>query len=248
MDYKTLKAEGLFTNQNLCIKADKIKIRFEPPSQLNERELYIYQNINIGRYTYIGSGILRHVKFIGRYCSIAKNVTIGESEHPTHWLSTSPATYSKKIYNWYKNEEFLSKERAVRPTKENLLNMPTQDVHIGNDVWIGGGASIRRGVKIGDGAIVAGGAFVIHDVPPYAIVGGVPAKILKYRFPQHIIDELLEIKWWHYDINDLAGVSFDDIQKSIVQIKQLISENKIQKAGTNYKTVTISKDNKIEIL
>jgi acetyltransferase-like isoleucine patch superfamily enzyme len=73
------------------------------------------------------------------------------------------------------------------------------DVVIGNDVWIGFGATILSGVKIGDGAVVGARAVVSKDVPPYAVVGGVPAKVLKYRFDEDMVKKLLKLKWWHWD-------------------------------------------------
>jgi len=98
------------------------------------------------------------------------------SEHPTDIVSTSP-----KIYRNIKSQDI-----------RDVYSSPI----IGNDVWIGANAIILQGVTIGDGAIVAAGAVVTKDVPPYAIVGGVPAKVIKYRFPDSTIVKLLEIKWW----------------------------------------------------
>ena len=91
-------------------------------------------------------------------------------------------------YNILKAEEIIASDKQDKPCI------------IGNDVWIGCNATILRGVTIGDGAIVAANAFVNKDVPPYAIVGGVPAKVLKYRFSENIITKLLHLKWWDFPI------------------------------------------------
>ncbi len=100
------------------------------------------------------------------------------------YKSTSPIFTEKKNatgYSWIKD--------TIAP--------PFKRVKIGNDVWIGYGALIVGGVTIGDGACIGAGAIVTKDVPPYAIVGGVPAKVLKYRFPEQIIAKLLDEKWWN---------------------------------------------------
>ena len=91
---------------------------------------------------------------------------------------------------------------------------------IGNDVWIGNGACIMGGIKIGDGAIVATNAVVTKDVPPYAIVGGVPAKVIRYRFDETTIKELLDLKWWEYDMADLGNVPWSNVRSAIKMIKR----------------------------
>lgn len=92
-------------------------------------------------------------------------------------------------------------------------------VRIGNDVWIGDNVIIKNGVKIGDGAVVGLGAVVTKDVPPYAVVAGVPAKIIKYRFSDEIISELLELEWWNLEEDVIRQIPYDNIEKAIEFIK-----------------------------
>ena len=118
---------------------------------------------------------------IGKYVSIARNVTLGLGQHPTNLVSTSPIIYNN-------NPQYLNVEQYLKP------------VEIDNDVWIGTSAIVMGGVHIHTGAIVAAGAVVTKDVPPYAIVGGVPAKIIKYRFDEPTRNKLLASKWWEYHV------------------------------------------------
>ncbi|MBR6646045.1 MAG: CatB-related O-acetyltransferase, partial [Clostridia bacterium] len=92
------------------------------------------------------------------------------------------------------------KQCGMTYVKENRFNEFTETTIIGNDVWIGHSALILEGVKIGDGAIVGAGAVVTKDVPPYSIVVGVPAKVIKYRFSENEIAKLSELKWWDQSV------------------------------------------------
>lgn len=175
---------------------------------------------NMGKYSYIGGGgeILNPEEtVVGSYCSIAENVQIGVYQHPTHTFSTHPFVFLKTLYNKNIHGDFpVLKEKMISFEKLNKA------VTIGNDVWIGRNVIVMNGVNIGDGAIIGAGAVVTKDVAPYAIVGGVPAKIIKYRFDKQIIDKLLDIKWWNYPEQFLRKLPYDDIETCI----RLLKENK----------------------
>lgn len=141
-------------------------------------------NSKIGKYTYIGIGNKIIHSDIGNFCSIASDVNIGLEEHTLQNISTSPIfteVHNATGHSWIKQSAFI----------------PFKRTYIGNDVWIGSRALIKSGIKIGNGAVIAAGAVVTKDVPPYAIVGGVPAKIIKYRFSEDIINELQKSEWWN---------------------------------------------------
>lgn len=177
-------------------------------------------NVSVGAFTYAsptdGIGRFIHSCDIGRYCSIAAGVWVAPEDHPTEWLTSSPMCYNPLSFAWPNGAR---KSFRVHQRPFTAVNRVT----IGNDVWLAHDAFIRQGVKIGDGAIVAAGAVVVKDVPPYAIVGGVPAKVLKYRFDEATIKELLELKWWDYDIADFGEVNWDDIHSAIATIKAKIA-------------------------
>lgn len=172
------------------------------------RSSYLFHS-EIAKYSYIGEDSeLTHVR-IGRYTCIGPNVMNIVGEHPTKsFVSIHPVFFStlKQIgFTYVENQKF--KEIYYADELERWINI------IGNDVWIGARVLILNGVTIGDGAIVAAGAVVTKDVPPYAIVGGVPAKIIRYRFDPDDIEFLETLKWWDKDddwVKEHAEY-FDDI-------------------------------------
>lgn len=141
-------------------------------------------NSNINNHTFIQKKSQITNATIGKFCSIAANVQIGLGNHPTAMVSTHPAFYS--------NNQPIAKSFSA-----NNLFSPYKQTNIGHDVWIGTNAIILDGVSVGTGAIIAAGAVVTKDVEPYAIVGGVPAKIIRYRFEKEIINKLLQSQWWN---------------------------------------------------
>lgn len=147
-----------------------------------------FHDVDVGLYTYgcfYNFDIRPGVSF-GRYCSVAKNVVIIDANHPVSHKSTHPFFYSPDF----------------GIIKESQINhIPTV---IGNDVWIGRNALLTPSVRVvGDGAIIAAGAVVTKDIPPYAIVGGNPAKVIRYRFSERQIQELLKEKWWEREIQEI---------------------------------------------
>jgi acetyltransferase-like isoleucine patch superfamily enzyme len=163
-------------NEMNCCKFEKFIVIFE------NCKLY---NVKIGAYSYIqANGRIFNCE-IGRFCSIAANVTIAPGMHDMSRVTTHPS-----FYLFMNSLPKIYVKHDIFPVFKN--------VKIGHDVWIGERAIILDGVSIGNGAVIAAGAVVTKDVEPYSVVGGVPARCIKYRFASDIIEILQESEWWNF--------------------------------------------------
>ena len=164
-----------------------------------------YHKIDIGIYTYGGCFVFGHVDpytTIGRYASIAQNIRIFNRNHPMEFKSMHGFFFNSKL--GYCDNDLVE----YNPIK------------IGNDVWIGYNSLILPSVSvIGDGAVVGAGSIVTHDIPPYAIVAGNPARIIRYRFQKEVIKELLASKWWEKSIDEIQPHIYE-FQKNLIRTRQ----------------------------
>lgn len=142
----------------------------------------VYENAQIGNYNYIGPYTVINNCRIGNYCSIGPGCMLGLGEHDLNAVSTYP-----KVNNGDGNMALFDFEHTTC---------------LENDVWLGANAVVKQGVCIATGAVVGAGAVVTKDVPPYAIVVGAPAKVLRYRFPEEKIQKLLASQWFQEDLSN----------------------------------------------
>ena len=145
----------------------------------------------IGDMSYLGRRSCAFSSTIGKYCSIAWNVSIGPGNHDYNRVTSHAMLYAKRF-------------GMINDISERYYNQYDKDTVIGNDVWIGCNAVIMRGVHVGDGSVIGANAVITRDVAPYTIVGGVN-KLIKKRFNDDIILKLLEIRWWNYPVETIKN-------------------------------------------
>ena len=173
-----------------------------------------------GAFSYSQSRLEQDVE-VGRYSSIAMGVEIMGYEHPVDRISTH--VFSHQSYF----NDAIARLHGSAP-EAPPFERDRGPVRIGSDVWIGQRATIRRGVTIGDGAIVAAGAVVTQDVPPFMIVGGVPARVIRPRFPEPLIERLLQTGWWQYHLTQFAGLDLADPERFLDGLEARIAAGTIQ--------------------
>jgi len=174
---------------------------FEPAVTLGA--VNIGQNARIGRNSFMNEGVIREHTIIGRYCSMGRKVTIAAPIHPLNYMTTHLG--------------LLGTGGKGEPAPEHLENL--RETHIGNDVWIGDNVFIKRGVRIGDGAVIGASAVVTKDVPPYAIMIGVPARLLRYRFDETTCQRLIKSAWWTYPETFLATLPLRDVAATLDRLE-----------------------------
>ncbi|QEE16014.1 CatB-related O-acetyltransferase [Promethearchaeum syntrophicum] len=174
---------------------------------------YLDKSVHIGRYNHISgcqigkhsytgqNAIIMGIK-IGNFCSISWGVTIGPGEHDFSRVTTHRFLYTDVD--------------RLKPENEEWYNRFEKNIEIGHDVWIGANSTILRGVSIGTGSIIGANSLVNKNIPPYAIVGGNPAKIIKYRFSDENIQELIKIKWWNLP-DRIIKLNFETFNSKITQ-------------------------------
>jgi acetyltransferase-like isoleucine patch superfamily enzyme len=153
--------------------------KFEKTSEV--RRFAKLKKSSVGKYSRINPGCIVYNTTVGNFTAIGRDSTIGLGQHPMNYASTQNIFYKKSnmTNRWSKPIDFHS-----------------ESIKIGSDVWIGMEAMVLDGVTIGHGAVVGARAVVTKNIPPYAVAVGMPAKIIKYRFPPKIIERLLEVAWW----------------------------------------------------
>ena len=207
----TAGLEILWSPGQATISSD---FKFEAPS--SAKWMRIKSGVELGAYSYAVSGYFQSVS-IGRYTSIGEDVQFGRGNHSSVPISNSPIfSLTSPLFNT--SESW----RSHRLLSEVVKHEELPKTYVGNDVWIGHGSFIKPGITIGDGAIVGAASVVTKDVKPFSVVAGNPARLIRMRFPDEVIENLLQIKWWDYDIADLDGINFGDITSVLQKVPDIV--------------------------
>jgi len=202
-------------------------VTFEEPAFLFD--LRRVKNATLGAFTYVNGAYTTSLYDcrIGRYCSIAEAVVLGPYEHPTEGLTTHPFAFAgpDEFPAFFRMPAYA--RLAVEHSQPVEINR--RHTEVGHDVWIGAGAFIKRGVKIGDGAVIAAHALVTRDVPPYTIVAGTPARVVRLRFPEAIVGRLQALAWWNYDLAPhKQDLDLTRVEPALERLEQLAKDAKLQ--------------------
>jgi len=215
-----LLTRGIILNAREGLTEVHADVIFEPPVTISTA-INLDAPAEFGAFTHSNGSQLSHCT-IGRYCSISPGVEVGHGGHPTDWLSVSALQYAPNVYGWSNFLE-VTPRRSNSPEFEPILHTT-----IGNDVWIGANSFIKAGISIGDGAIIGAGSVVTRDVAPYAVVGGNPAKLIKYRFDETVIDRIQASKWWHFAIPNIKGADFSNPIETLDIIEKESAAGRLQ--------------------
>jgi virginiamycin A acetyltransferase len=178
--------------------------RFEAPIYVADGAK-VLNGVSLGRYSYVGRNSIVAYTTIGRYCSIAHDCQINNfRNHPTTWLSTHPFQYDAENFEFFANYADFHKRTFFGDVGQGLIR-------IGSDVWIGAEVGIFGGVTIGVGSIIGARALVTKDLSVYSIAQGSPAKVVRKRFDESIMNRLLASRWWDLNPRDLYSLPFDDV-------------------------------------
>ena len=203
---------------NSSIGDDSVIINSDISNYVSINRRNQIQDSIVNSFTYTGvNTVIKYAK-IGKFCSVSWNVSIGGKNHQLD----KPTTHSK----WW----FYKLHEGVSIKADEYKN--SQSCVIGSDVWIASNVIILRGIEIGHGAVIGAGAVVTKDVPPYTVVAGVPAKPMKKRFPDHIIEAMLEIKWWDWPV-DVIKANIDLIYNTKVDEGVIEKMQNIKASLTN---------------
>ncbi|MGH6742704.1 MAG: CatB-related O-acetyltransferase [Bradyrhizobium sp.] len=188
-----------------------VKSTIKGPLNL-ERICLIGPDSTIGKYCSLNQDSFVIRACVGAFCAIGARTAVNPFNHPIDWFSIHEFQYHPSAYAWIPEyntiERFLRTADAFAP------------VSVGNDVWIGNNVNII-GARIGDGAVVAAGSVVTKDVPPYAVVAGVPATIKRYRFSDKTIERFLASKWWELELEELNGLPFCEPERCLDMLEEI---------------------------
>ncbi len=185
------------------------------PLYLN-RHTQIGPDVTVGKYFGMNEHGFVARATVGSFCAFGARTAINPFNHPTNWLSIHEFQYHPRSFDWVDEyNDFVRLERTP-----DMF----QSVTIGSDVWTGHSVNVMPGVNIGHGVVIAAGSVVTKDIPPFAIVAGVPAVIKRMRFSERTIERLLKVQWWDLELSELSGLPYRDVERCLEKLELIRAE------------------------
>lgn len=217
----------------VCIDDGNNKVhefRFERPTMIHGHRLKSCSMGAYGFYNAAGLASAYRTRF-GRYSQVGESTIVGPPEHPMTMFSTHPFAFSRPSHmpKMFQMPDFA----RVSPDEDDGLSWAESETPIetviGHEAYVGAGSFVRRGVTVGVGAVIGARSVVTRDVPPYAIVAGSPARVLRYRYPDALIERLLKLAWWNYDLGPLKGkVDWTKPEHALESLEQKAADGALQ--------------------
>ncbi len=222
---KDLLQYGLLLDQDVS-RVNQLK--FERPSFIGGHKL---KDCTIGAFAYFNAAGMTSAYrcHIGRYAQIGESSILGPPEHPMDWFSSHPFAFTRPHFmpNMYQFEDFARLAPDAQDGASYADTMP-MDTIIGHEAYIGVASFIKRGVRIGHGAVVGASSIVTKDVPDYAMVIGTPAKVIRMRFDEPIIERFMKLQWWLYDLAPHKhSVDFSKVEATLDYFDQALADGKL---------------------
>ncbi|HEX4871907.1 MAG TPA: CatB-related O-acetyltransferase [Nevskiaceae bacterium] len=222
---EALKARGLLVAERHHLVGS---LRFEDPVCVHAHRL---KDCEIGAFGYFNAAGASSAYRLraGRYLQCGESVILGPPEHPLDGFSTHPFAYTRpaQMPRLYELAAF-ARLAPVADAGPSWAQTVASDTWIGHEVYIGAGSFVRRGLRIGDGAVIGAGSVVTRDVPPYTVVAGNPARVLRLRHPEALVERLLRLQWWQYDLAPLkASLDFRRLEATLEALEQALAEGRL---------------------
>lgn len=210
------------------------------------------RHCRLGAFSYVNGGHASNLYHadLGRYCQIAEDVIIGPPEHPTDWFSTHPFAFTRpnELPKMYRLPEFARLAPEQDSDAVHYFGGAPLKTRIGNEVWVGAGALVRRGVTVGDGAIIGAKSLVLEDVPPYAIVAGVPARVIRLRFDEALVARFMALQWWRFDLAPYKHtLDFSQAEACLARLEQLAADGALSELATQAYRVEVRGEDQFAI-
>ena len=222
---RALLAQGLLAEDGRGISGS---LSFERPAWPQGHKL---KDCSLGAFTFFNAAGLTsayRVRF-GRYSQIGESSILGPPEHPQDYFSSHPFAFTRPQYmpTMYQFEDFARLAPEAQPGPSYVDTVPSDTV-IGHEAYIGAGSFVKRGVTIGDGATVGARSVVTRDIPAYAIAVGSPARVIRLRFSDALVERFLKLQWWRYDLAPYKKqVDFTQAEATLDFFEQRVAENQL---------------------